>query len=99
MQSENTKFSAKGATVEFEADRNVGAWKNITAVRQVRQALRTKDFTGRSAKFRVKLGFESGMNREVKLSMDGKKKRAYFFSQMTRSEVWSIINDIYKNSK
>lgn len=99
MESENTKFYAKGATVEFQADRTIGAWKNITAVRQVRQALRTKDFIGKSAKFRVKLNIEQDLkDREVKISMDGRKNKIYLFSQMTNSEVWSIMDDIFRNA-
>lgn len=99
MESENTKFYAKGATVEFQADRTIGAWKNITAVRQVRKALRTKDFIGKSAKFRVKLNIEQDLkDREVKISMDGRKNKIYLFSQMTNSVVWSIIDDIFRNA-
>lgn len=99
MQSQNTKFAAGGATVEFDADPAIVVWKRVDAVRQVRRALRAKDFTGQSGKFIVDLKTGAGMNRSVNMSMEGKSKRIYFRSQMTSPEVWLLLDRILKHSK
>lgn len=89
--AQNTKFASQGATVEFAADPTIQAWKNIAAVRQVRQALRADQFEGDSAKFIVNLQAKGGMKREVTMSMSGWDKRAYLHAQMTFREVTDTL--------
>jgi hypothetical protein len=97
MQAQNTKFGAGGATVEFDADPTIVGWKNVPEVRQVRNALRTKAFTGHSGKFVVELRSGTGLNRSVIVSLDGRKKRVYLWSLMSATEVWLVLDEVVKH--
>ncbi|HYN82313.1 MAG TPA: hypothetical protein VES88_12485 [Gemmatimonadaceae bacterium] len=97
MQAQNTRFGAGGATVEFDADPAIVAWKNIAAVRQVRNALQLNSFTGHSGKFIVELRSGTGLNRSVIVSLDGRQKRLYLWSQMSATEVWLVLDEVVKH--
>ncbi|MBI5752828.1 MAG: hypothetical protein HZA59_11930 [Hydrogenophilales bacterium] len=92
LKARNTKFAAKGATVEFDVAPGNDAWKNVAAVRRVRRALDEDSFTGDTAQFEVELSSVKGLVRSVVLSLSAKDKRLYFPSQMTADEVWSVID-------
>jgi hypothetical protein len=92
VRARNTKFAAKGATVEFDAAPGNDAWKNVAAVRRVRLALKDDDFTGDAARFQVELADVKGLARGVLLSLNGPDKRLYFHSRMTVDEIWSVID-------
>tara|TARA_R110002111_G_scaffold113289_5_gene173921 strand:- start:636 stop:1700 length:1065 start_codon:yes stop_codon:yes gene_type:complete len=94
ITSQNTKFGAGGATVEFKAGSEEVAWKAIGPVRRVRRALQTDSFTGQSGKFEVELASGTGMNRTTTMSLDGTDGRIYFWSQMTESEVWLMLDKL-----
>jgi hypothetical protein len=99
VKARNTKFAAKGATVEFDAAPGNDAWKNVSAVRRVRLALKDDDFTGDAARFEVALGSVKGLARGVLLSLNGRDKRLYFHSQMTAEEIWSVIDLVYGHAQ
>jgi len=94
MKAQNTKFEAEGATVEFDADPTIGAWKQVTAVRRVRRALRTDAFRGQSGRFVVNLRLGPGLNRDVVMSLNGDAGRIYLQAQLNFREVWTILDQV-----
>jgi hypothetical protein len=94
MRAQNTKFEAKGATVEFDADPALQAWKEVAAVRRVRQALKTKDFQGHGGRFVVSLRLGRGLNRDVIMSLSGGARRIYLQAQLTTEEAWTILDQV-----
>lgn len=97
VRSQNTRFSAGGATVAFAANREDEAWKNIGAVRRVRNALDGRDFQGESGKFLVSLRAGPGMHREVVMSLSARDRRIYLWSQMSADEVWLVLDHVIAN--
>jgi len=98
IQAQATKFSTSGATVEFSADPTIQAWKSVTAVRQVRRALRDDQFEGDSGKFTASLRAKDGMKRDVTISLSGQQKRLYLHAQMTAEEVMVTLDTVRKHS-
>lgn len=94
MEAQNTKFESEGATVEFEADSTIGAWKRVAAVRRVRRALKTQAFRGRGGRFIVNLRLGTGLNRDVVMSLDGQAGRIYLQARLTSSEAWTILDQV-----
>jgi hypothetical protein len=94
MEAQNTKFEAEGATVEFDADPTVGAWKRVEAVRRVRRALQADAFQGQGGKFIVNLRLGPGLNRDVMISLHGSAARIYLQSQVTSAELWTILDQV-----
>lgn len=88
IQAQNTKFSSGGANVEFSAGPEIrGGWPAVTAVRQVRRALKNDKFEGNSGKFIIGLKAIDGLEREVTMSLTGHGQRIYLYAQMTADEV------------
>jgi hypothetical protein len=97
--AQNTKFSAAGASVLFEADPGNSQWKNVSAVRGVRRALDAREFSGHSAIFQLQLRTTDGLDRDVTMSLNGKDKRIYLHAQMTAGEVWQVLDTVMEHSK
>lgn len=104
LEAHNAKFASQGATVEFAAGRAISGFKQVEAVRNVRRAMDDKAFTGDSAKF--KLHLDAGVSKKGELKRDvimglntGKRDRIYLYAQMTRNEVWHVLNFIKNNEK
>ena len=103
LEAYNTKFEARGATVEFAGSTGTGGFKNVTEIRDVRKALDEKSFHGDSAKFVIHIqpgeGKGGEMKRDVIMSMNGGQKRIFLHAQMTLSEVWHILGFVRSHAK
>ena len=99
VQSQNAKYYAGGATVEFDADPEIVAWKTVDAVRRVRRALETRSFEGVHGRFTVSLRSGAGMKRDIQMSLSGSQDRIYLFSQMDASEVWLVLDTVLQHSR
>jgi hypothetical protein len=96
--AQNTRFSASGASILFEADPGNNQWKNVTAVRRVRNALSGDEFAGHSALFQLQLRTAEGLDRNVTMSLSGKDRRIYLYAQMTAIEVWQVLDKVVEHS-
>lgn len=97
--AQNTRFAADGASVLFEAEPGNDQWKKNSAVRGVRRALDTNDFSGHSATFQLQLRTSEGLHRDVAMSLNGKDRRIYLHAQMTVVEVWQVLDEVISQSK
>lgn len=97
--AQNTRFAASGASILFEADPGNKQWKNVAAVRRVRNALRGNEFEGHSALFQLQLRTAEGLDRDVTMSLNGKERRVYLFAQMTVIEVWQVLDKVTEHSR
>jgi hypothetical protein len=98
VRAQNTKFESKGASVEFSANSEINAWKDIEAVCQVRRALKDDNFTGEKGKFIIMIRDRKGMKRDTIMSISGITRRIYLHSQMTAKEVWDVLTLVKKHS-
>jgi len=96
IQAQTTKFATSGASVEFSADPAIQAWKSVTAVRRVRNALKDDNFDGDSGKFTIGLRDNDGLKRDVTMSLTGYDKRLYLHAQMTADEVTETVAVVRK---
>lgn len=94
LESHRTKFTSKGASVEFSADTNLTGWKQVDSVRRVRKSLKIDDFEGDSGSFNVHLLDVAGMKRTVQMSINGKTDSVYFRAQMTGEEILNLLCEI-----
>jgi len=99
VQSQNAKFGARGATVEFDADPAIVAWKRVKALRDVRRALQTRSFEGVQGKFIVTLRRGAGLNRDIVMSLAAAQNRVYFRAQMSADEIWVVLDQVLQHSR
>jgi hypothetical protein len=92
MLPQATRFRAYGAFVEFGADDN--SYVESQPVRRVRNAVRVSDFDGGHATFRIHLRGGPGLDRVVRMSLNGDEDRLYLFSQMSEGEVWDVLDHV-----
>ncbi len=94
VHPQQTRLRASGASVEFRADAGLADYMAITAVRHVRRAVKTGEFTGDAATFRLELK-GAGIGRTVQMALSGRQDRVYLKAKMTATEVWSVLDPIY----
>ncbi len=96
IRAQDTRFRAGGASVQFSASEQLVTYNDVEVVRHVREAVPVDEFTGEYAKFHLELRSGTGLNRTVSMSMDGAKRRAYLYAQMTGNEVWAVLDLIFR---
>lgn len=95
FRPQETKLHAKGASIEFSADATLNSYTEITAVREVRNAVDLDEFGGDAARFKLDLRTSAGMKRTVTISLTGKDNRVYLFARMTAAEVWTVLSPLF----
>ena len=97
MAAQNTKFEAQGATVEFNADPAIGAWKQVTAVRRVRRALKT-DASAGTAEVLVQLA--AGPRPQPRGDVAQWRCRPHLPAGPAElEEVWTILDQVLGDSR
>lgn len=98
VAAQSTRLDSAGAYVEFGATSARDSYQDFTAVREVRLAVRAASFTGMNGTFTVQVSDSQGNQRQVRALLYGSERRIKLSSQMTSSEVWSLLQLIKENT-
>ena len=97
ISAHSTRLNSAGAYVEFGATSAQSGYQDFTPVREVRRAVRPASFTGTTGTFRVPTIDTDGKTRQVRIQLYGEQRRIKLASQMTATEVWSVLHLIREN--
>jgi hypothetical protein len=90
MTAQRTRLSDAGVYVEFAS--TVGSrYKESQAVRDVRGAVKPKNFTGANGYFVYHPKGDGALQRDTKIELFGEDRRVRLWEQLTATEVWQIL--------
>ena len=94
ISSQETRFMAGGASVEFRSDVPGAGYNRVAAVRHVRRGVQTNSFTGSLGIFVFRREGLSNISRNIKVQLYSKQNRMRFWHRSTREDVWTILEYI-----